>query len=588
MSLRTRLIISVILCILFPWVSTYIVSNYFTKDVLEQRAATQSEDDLRMLELGIKNMLDDMMYTSNYIQFDSNMRQLLKTHKLIDANSPNVKQEIALNYSQISNELSGITDLLMPLYITILFKNDLFYTNYSQIDFNPLQFKEKPWFEKLDHLSFYQTYWLGAHPTYIQSENETYPYLITIGKRIQSANSSNSYLIISLKENEIKKLFSRFQSEKRAKFYLTNDKGEIYSSLNTDEVGTILPYDVMNADYQIVDSQEEKHVLVSYPVSYSNWRLVSLVPYKDTIGSINLVTRTTILIQGGFLALFLIGLIMLVREFTKPITRLHHVTKAIKQGDLTARIQLPGNNDVAQLGHSFNHMLDTIEDMIEQIKIQEEAKRNAELEMLQAQINPHFLFNVLNAIRLKIKMDGDTGSASLIYSLSALLRMTINRNNAFIPLEEELTTVKHYVDLMNFRHRHDVELEIDVNEAASHFQVPRFFLQPVIENAIIHGHNNRKETIKVFANKLGNPYLEIIITDNGKGMDKLTLEQLREKVFQANDSDYIKSNKSFNGIGVQNVYQRMRLIYGVACQMRIDSIEGEGTTVTFQIPVHKE
>jgi two-component system, sensor histidine kinase YesM len=587
MSLRMRLIISVIVCILFPWVGTYIVSNYFTKDVLEQRAATQSEDDLRMLELGIKNMLDDIMYTSNYIQFDSNMSQLLKTHKLIDADSPNVKQKVALNYIHISNELSGITDLLMPLYITILFKNDLYYTNYSQIDFNPLQFKEKPWFEKLDHLSFYESYWLGAHPTYIQSEKETYPYLITIGRRIQSDNSSNSYLIISLKENEIKKLFSQFKSEKREKFYLTNNLGEIYSSLSTDEVGTTLRYDVNNSEYQIVDYEEEKHLLVSYPVSYSDWRLVSLVPYKDTIGSINMVTRTTILIQGGFLVLFLLGLIMLVREFTKPITRLHHVTKAIKKGDLTARIHLAGNNDVAQLGHSFNHMLDTIEVMIEEIKTKEEAKRNAELEMLQAQINPHFLFNVLNAIRLKIKMEGDTGSASLIYSLSALLRMTINRNNAFISLEEEVTIVKHYVDLMNFRHQHNVDLEIHVSEAASSIEVPRFFLQPVIENAIIHGKSDRKETIQIFANEQSNSYLELIITDNGKGMDLLTLEKLKEKVFHSNSNTYSKSNHSFNGIGVQNVYQRLKLIYGDAFQMRIDSVEGEGTTLTFQIPVGK-
>jgi two-component system, sensor histidine kinase YesM len=587
MSLRMRLIISVILCILFPWVSTYIVSNYFTKDVLEQRAAKQSEDDLRMIELGIKNMFDDMMYTSNYIQFDSNMRQFLKSHELIDPNSSNVKQEIALNYIHISNELSGITDLLMPLYITILYKNDLYYTNYSQIDFNPLQFKEKPWFEKLDHLSFYQSYWLGAHPTYIQSDRKNSPYLITIGRRIQSANTSNSYLIISLKENEIKKLFSQFQSEKRVKFYLTSGDGEIYSSLNTDEVGTTLRYDVANSDYQIVDYDREKHLLVSYPVSYSNWRLVSLVPYRDTIGSINMVTRTTILIQGGFLVLFLMGLIMLVREFTKPITRLHHVTKAIKQGDLTARIHLSGSNDVAQLGHSFNHMLDTIEEMIEQIKIKEEAKRNAELEMLQAQINPHFLFNVLNAIRLKIKMEGNAGSASLIYSLSALLRMTINRNNAFIPLEEEVTIVKHYVDLMNFRHQHDVELEIDVSDAASGFQVPRFFLQPIIENAIIHGSNNRKETIKIIASEQIDTYLQLVITDNGKGMDKLALEGLRKKIFQHNSHDTVKSSKSFNGIGVQNVYQRMKLIYGDEFQLRIDSVYGEGTTITFQIPVNK-
>lgn len=587
MSLRNRLIISVILCILFPWISTYIVSNYFTKDVLEQRAANQSEDDLRMIELGINNILDDIMYTSNYIQFDSNLSQLLKSHELIKADSPTVKQEIALNYMHISNELSSITDLLMPLYITILFENDLFYTNYSLINFNPLEFKEKPWFEKLDSLSFYQTFWLGAHPTYIQSEKDSYPYLITVGRRIQKANSSDIYLIISLKEDEIKRLLSQYQSDKRAKFYLTNTAGEIYSSLNTNEIGEKLSYDVTSSDYQIVDYKGEKHLLVSYPVSYSNWRLVSLVPYKDTIGSINMVTRTTILIQGGFLALFLMGLIMLVREITKPIIRLNYITKSIKQGDLAARIQITGNNDVAELGHSFNHMLDTIEEMIEQIKMKEEAKRNAELDMLQAQINPHFLFNVLNAIRLKIKMEGDNSSSSLIYSLSALLRMTINRNNAFISLEEEISIVKHYVDLMNFRHQHDVELKIKVIDAASSIKVPRFFLQPVIENAIIHGNNNRNEVIEISA-KQTNSYLILTITDNGKGMDKLTLERLQEKVYQSTRNDNVKNEQSFNGIGLQNVYQRMKLIYGIYFQMRIDSKEGEGTTVTFQIPVLKE
>lgn len=587
MSLRTRLMISVIICILLPWVSTFIVSNYFTKDVLEQRAAAQSEDDLRMIELGIRNIFDDIMYTSNYIQFDSNMSQLLKSHELINADSPTIKQEIALNYIHISNELSSITELLMPLYITILFENDLYYNNYSLVNFDPLQFKETSWFEKVESLSFYETYWLGAHDNYIQSEKDTYPYLLTIGRRIQQANSSNIYLIISLKENEIRRLFSQYQIEKRAKFYLTNRNGEVYSSLNTDEIGTTLPYELRDSDYQIVNFEEEKHLMVSYPVSYSDWRLVSLVPYKDTIGSINMVTRTTILIQGGFLVLFLIGLIMLVREFTKPIIRLNSVTKAIKQGDLSARIQLSGSNDVAQLGHSFNHMLDTIEEMIEQIKIQEEAKRNAELDMLQAQINPHFLFNVLNAIRLKIKMEGNNGSASLIYSLSALLRMTINRNNAFIPLDEEISIVKHYVELMNFRHQHDVVLKIDVGEIASAINVPRFFLQPVIENAIIHGNNNRKETIQISAAEQINTHLKLYITDNGKGMDKVTLKQLQERVYQTTNQQYDKNDQSFNGIGLQNVYQRMKLVYGDDFHMGIDSNEGVGTTVIFHIPVHK-
>jgi two-component system, sensor histidine kinase YesM len=126
-----------------------------------------------------------------------------------------------------------------------------------------------------------------------------------------------------------------------------------------------------------------------------------------------------------------------------------------------------------------------------------------------------------------------------------------------------------------------------VSVAASSIEVPRFFLQPVIENAIIHGKSNRKETIKIVANEHSNSYLELIITDNGKGMDFLTLERLKGKVFKSNSNSNIKSNQSFNGIGVQNVYQRMKLIYGEAFPMTIESFEGEGTTLTFHIPVDR-
>ncbi|PAE31431.1 hypothetical protein CHI06_27995 [Bacillus sp. 7884-1] len=126
-----------------------------------------------------------------------------------------------------------------------------------------------------------------------------------------------------------------------------------------------------------------------------------------------------------------------------------------------------------------------------------------------------------------------------------------------------------------------------VSDTASSIEVPRFFLQPVIENAIIHGKNNRKVTIKIMANEQSNNQLELIVTDNGKGMDATTLERIQEKVFKSNSNTFIKSNQSFNGIGVQNVYQRMKLIYGEVFQMTIDSIEGEGTTLTFHIPLDR-
>jgi len=587
MSLRNRLIIAVIICIFLPWIGTYFVSNYVTKDALEERAVKQSRDSLRVIEKSITNIFDDVMYVSNYIQFDTNFNKIMKSHQAIDPSSSRKSQEVALSYIDISNSLASITDLLSPTYITIIFENDLYYMNYSTSDHHPLDFQQMDWFEDLEHLNYYQTKWIGVHPTYITSEQHRDPYLISIGRNLQQSNNKNAYLIISIKESQIRTLLENFQEDSNVTYYLTDQEGTVFSSLNENRIGEQLDYDVSSDAHQIVDYNSQDHLLVSYPVPYSDWRLVSLVPYQQTIGNINEVTRTTILIQGGLLLLFLILLIILVREITKPITELNSVTKAVEDGDLTRRAIVSGNNDVAELGHSFNDMLDTIEEMIEQVKKQEEEKRSAELEMLQAQINPHFLFNALNAIRLHIKMNGDKDSANLIHALSSLLRMSINRDNAFISLKEELEIVEDYMQLMNFRHKHEIKIAIFVEDNLKEIKVPRFFLQPLIENAVIHGYEHKKGSIVISGYVENDQYLLLQVEDDGSGMSETKLNELKTKVYNKEASINRKNSQSFSGIGIRNVYQRMKMIYGTDFSMRIDSTDGKGTRYTFYIPIQE-
>ncbi|MBS4195916.1 sensor histidine kinase [Lederbergia citri] len=587
LSLRSRLIIAVIICILLPWMGTYVVSNYITKDLLEKRAVEESRNSLRMIELSVNNILDDIMYTSNYIQFNTEFNRLLKSYQALNLHSFENKNKLALHHTEVTKALAGITDLLSPTYITILFENNLFYTNYSTLEYDPREFYEEPWFDQLKDLNFYKSFWLGAHKNYIAKDSNLTPYLITIGRKIESSGELKAYVIISLDESRISHLFEAFQSEIPTHFFLTDENGVIFSSEDKSKIGEKLPFQVKQNQYNVIDFNNEQHLLVTYPLSYANWRLVSLVPYHDTIGAINNVSRTTILIQGVFLLIFLLGLIVLVREITKPVLKLNKVTKSVEEGDLRARANIFGNNDLAHLGQSFDHMLDTVETMIEQVRIQEEQKRNAELEMLQAQINPHFLFNTLNAIRLKIKLSGDQDSAALIYSLSALLRMTINRNNAFITLEDELMVVKHYVDLMNFRHKYNAELDIFIDEEVKKLKVPRFFLQPVIENSIIHGYKQKNGIIKIAAEQ-SQELLTLTVADDGVGIPQKRLLELRKRIYENQASTSNKYKASFTGIGVQNVYQRLKLIYGDAFHLNVKSEQHIGTSFTFEIPIRKE
>jgi len=584
MSFRTRIVIGIVVCVILPWIMTYFVSDYYTEDVLMQRAVQQSEQSLRTIEMSIRQSFDNLMYISTFFQFDSEFKQLLKSYRLIDPSSEGANQQIALHKLQIQTYLDGFTNTIRSTYITIMTDNGLYYTNYPTYDFNPQQFYHEPWIEEMRKLNNYDTFWLGAQTNYVTDDVSASPYVITMGKVMKTSGKIEAYIILSTLESEFGDKLRNFADSNDHLYYLTDEQGLIISSLATEDIGTAFPYPVSLSDeYRIVEHQAKDYLLVSHPVSYTNWRLISMVPYRETIGKINRMTSITIIIQGVFLALFMFILIALVQQMTKPIVRLSRVTREVERGNLSRRAEIKGRHDLALLGHSFDRMLDRIEEMIEQIRYKEEAKRIAEFEMLQAQVNPHFLFNVLNAIRLNLTMKGEQDSAELIQSLSSLLRMTINRNNPFITLQEEIETIQHYVNLMNFRHEQRISLQLDIEFNALHEKVPRFFLQPIIENAIIHGFDEMAGHITISAQATERE-LVVIVKDNGHGMDEDTLARLREWIYDEESTEMGSNQHSFTGVGIRNVNQRMRITYGERFSMRLESSPGAGTTFTFHIP----
>ncbi|ASN06696.1 sensor histidine kinase [Virgibacillus necropolis] len=583
LSLRQRLIISAIICVLLPSFITFFVSNYLTEEELEKRAVNQSENTLRLLDLRVSKYFDDILYVSNYLQYNNEINKILMESQ--NKNNSTSEQR-AIQHIKISRHLENITNLLPPFYITILMENGFYYTNYPTYEYNPKNFYDSRWINKVSDLNFYETYWVGTHSTYIKFQKDKQPYLITIARNLKITEDANAYTILSINEKEISNMFREFTSNHKQKLMLIDANGTILSSQNEKKIKEKFDFqrqiDNNQLNYSVVNYKNKDYLLVSRPMSYAGWNLVSLVPYKQTVGNINTIARTTLLLQFFFFAIFLIILIYLVRKFTKPIIKLSRVTKEVENGNLQVRSGIKGKGDIAVLSYSFDQMLDKIEDMINQIKVEERGKRRAELEMLQAQINPHFLFNTLNSLRLKIMLNGDKENAKLIQSLSSLLRMTINRNNEFIYLYEEIEVVDHYVTLMNFRRKDFVELIIDLDSDASMEEVPRFFLQPIIENAIIHGFDQKGGTINVSA-WIEKDLLNISLKDSGKGMDNEELHRLKEQ-FITGEYHPTGNKVSFTGIGVNNVYQRLLMIYGEKFRMEIDSQLFEGTEFVFYIP----
>lgn len=588
-SLRNKLIWSALLCFLLPLAGIYLVTNYLTKDLILERAVASSDDALKAVQFEVNRVLDQTLELSNMALTNAEIQQqIVSSHKLLGTREQ--QEEYLVNYSRLVRMLDEYFVPHDGYYVTILGKNGFTYTNYSYDDFNPKQFYDEPWFEELRHTPTFSTYWVGLQDNYFNSHDKNESFLVTIGRPIRtSSNNAIGYVIISVNELKIRNIL-KSNSNSNQEMMLIDKDGYVISHSNPMKIGSKMSWWKNDSDLRTIEIDGKSYVYAKQPMNANDWSLVNLIPLTSAVSKNKQVLLISFGLQVLFFTLFYVLLTFLISKFTRPIGELSQFITNIGRGQLDIRSGIRGKNEVAQLARTIDHMLDRIESMFEQITIEQAKKRRAELEMLQAQINPHFMFNLLNSIRLNILLQGDKENAELIASLSSLLRMTINRDNEFIPLQEEVDTVNHYIRLMNFRHAHQVRLEVNYGEGCAQARVPRFMIQPLIENAIIHGFEQFDGEIFIDAIRIregGTDDVQITVRDNGIGMTTDKLRELRAKVDRDQETkDPVR--KGFSGIGVQNVFQRLRLIYGRQVQLDISSEQDVGTKITIRFPLEYE
>lgn len=586
LSFRYKLILSSIACILIPAFFSLLLSNYMTQDAVKDQAAQNAEQSLKLAEGYVSNLLNNMTYIANYIQVvDSDMKTILQNTAALP--SP-VEQRSQASYEQfydtktIIDKIDNISIIGEEVLVTILLTNRIYFANYSSDDYDPLNIYEAPWFHELQDIYGLESKWIGAHPFSFRNKDED--RTITLGRTMRYANRKPyGYIVVTIYEEQVRKIFERIASNQE--MMLLSEHGVIVSHRDAAKVGEkFSPLVQTDGDAAVIQSDNGPLLMSELPVSaVSGWRLVSLTPYKEAVSPINQIYNTVLMLQLISFFLFLLLLIYLLQKFTRPLVRLGKLAETVQRGNLEVRSRIRGDDEIGRLGFSFDAMLDRIKEMIREVTRVEQRKREAELAMLQAQINPHFVFNVLNSIRMKLLGKGDKESAEMISSMSRLMRMSIGSQHDYISLHEEIGIVIDYVRLMNLRQKENVELEIDVESDTFLEQVPRFILQPIIENAMIHGLNQQAGTIRI-EGKIVKMSLVIVVEDDGIGMEEATLQQIQGRLSSEGESEKSRIGGKFSGIGLQNVVERMRLRYGDSFQLEIESKLGKGTRIRLTIP----
>lgn len=326
--------------------------------------------------------------------------------------------------------------------------------------------------------------------------------------------------------------------------------------------------------------RKKPHYYLRYVSDTSNMTLIGLIPQDILLKDAQDLKRKFLLIGGMASAAALLAAWYLSKKICANLKRLSTGMEAVRAGDLGVRMEIEVPDEIGALADTFNVMMDQIETLMAEVLLKEKRKREAEQEVLASQIEPHFLYNSIDSIRYVSRMRGESEIEQVADSLSQLLRSVLSNHNEFITLWEEKDYIENYMTIERFKYRKPFTVVWDVDEDLWAYPVPKLLLQPVVENALIHGIAARTESEGVINVKIYSQQNIVIlkVMDNGKGMSEKKLEELRSNIER-------KDRTGFRRIGISNVFNRIRLIYGEEFGGTIDSCEDVFTCVELHLPL---
>lgn len=298
----------------------------------------------------------------------------------------------------------------------------------------------------------------------------------------------------------------------------------------------------------------------------------ALFPGSDTLRSY------IALLVGVCVVVASVLLMILSQMITRPLQTLNGAMKQVQNANFEIHLENDRSDEIGELTDSFNYMVDQIRTLVNRVYREQLAQKNAEMEALQAQINPHFLYNTLDSINWMLIDRGEMDISNVVVALGKLMQYSMDSRTSLVPLREEYRNAKDYLIIQRNRLEDQLDYELELEEGLEEFRVPKLILQPLIENAIKHGVLESMHRCKVVVKTcLTDNRICISVSDNGAGMTEEKLEACRRLLSgSAAESD---------SIGTRNVARRLQLHFDEQCRFYVTSKAGEGTTISLQLPI---
>lgn len=579
-SLKYRLFITYLLLSSLILLLTSVFFYSASKKVLIKCATLSSQQQLSLIT---SNLGDKINHISDYaitLSINSNIANVLKENPTVPKN----ELEHFLVNSELTNQTQRIIGLHKNIYAWDILdtENHWFHSNTTETD----QLDSLLDSEILDNLrtnlafQFLGPFQISGEPTFV------------VLKSITNIDNTKylGALVLLIKEANISSVFRNLPDSSSRYFYITNEKRQILSSSSSkgiyEDFSSYAGIDptkyktLAETGSQIFSINNTDFLFICKSSPALNWKVINLIPLENLTLDHVVILHNILIISIVVFILSVVFSILCTSTVTAPIQRLVDKMKSASAGKLDISVSYSSNDELAVLYNQFNLMMQKIQTLLNDIYEEQNAKQKIEVQLLQSQINPHFLYNTLNTIKSLIELDMKETAVKAVSAMSTFYRNSLSKGQFIIPLRQELILTEQYLYIQNLRYMDFVDYEITYESSWEDHgaEIPKLTIQPVVENIFVHGLTNQMCHIHLNVS-IKNNTIYISISDNGSGIPREKLTELNRSI-----RDFKTARYSF---GLPSINHRISLLYGENYGLTIKSSPENGTTVTIAIPDKK-
>lgn len=579
-SISTSMVLYFVLLICIVILLVSILSYTYSVKDFENLSISYTESLIAEINAGVDSYIDNIKSMSSVICKNRDVQALMALYNHAhgtplsgnDAKTLDELRQNAMRHLRVVAETrSEITNVAVISKYRDVVLSDVRqqpnpYSNYHVADWflRPLTYQEN----------------IVVSPSHVQNlVADEYNWVISISRAIvdSATGEVTGVMVIDLNFNAIKAICETVELGKTGYTYLIDDSGNIiyhpqqqliYAGIKVDPFAEILH---MQESYL---RTEENKIYTKNRSELTGWTAVGVINAGELLRDRTRIIDFYFTLSALCLLFAALAALAISSSVTRPLKQLESTMHRVEEGDLSIRANTQINNEIGHLGKTFNTMVVKIKALMDTAVATEEAKRQSEMKALQAQINPHFLYNTLDSIIWMSASGKNEEVTEMTEALAKLFRTSISQGENFVPLRNEMENIKSYLTIQKMRYGDKLSYELAVDDTFLGTLVPKLILQPIVENALYHGIklSPTAGVICIGAYQEGDT-LVLTVSDNGVGMDADRLAHI-----------FDESATTARGIGVLNVHNRLQLCFGSAYGLRYESTQGSGTCVEIRLP----